>query len=150
MRLWCNLPPSRPTTIKRPRPLGPHWRPLGMPWIGEFPHTVMSALALKADMSRATQGIREGWPGQSWRCGRRHLAMRPPHVPQRWNSRCEYLALWPRSQKLVVLKKIALGSQMATAKVDFRTRSCPLYPRKQTCAVQLGMSALGQKRTFRV
>ena len=26
-------------------------------------------------------------------------------------------------------------------------RPCPLYPRKQTCAVQLGMSALGQKPT---
>ena len=26
---------------------------------------------------------------------------------------------------------------------------CPLYPRKQTCAVQLGMSALAQKRTSR-
>jgi hypothetical protein len=25
--------------------------------------------------------------------------------------------------------------------------SCPLYPRKRTCAVQLGMSALGQKQT---
>ena len=25
---------------------------------------------------------------------------------------------------------------------------CPLYPQKQTCAVQLVMSALGQKRTF--
>jgi hypothetical protein len=24
---------------------------------------------------------------------------------------------------------------------------CPLYPQKRTCAVQLGMSALGQKRT---
>src|SRR5262249_8109215 len=24
---------------------------------------------------------------------------------------------------------------------------CPLYPRKRTCAVQLGMSAIGQKRT---
>jgi hypothetical protein len=31
---------------------------------------------------------------------------------------------------------------------DFRTRSCPLYPRKRTCAVQLVMSALGQKQTF--
>src|SRR5262245_46916187 len=28
-----------------------------------------------------------------------------------------------------------------------RKTSCPLYPRKRTCAVQLGMSALGQKRT---
>ncbi len=28
-----------------------------------------------------------------------------------------------------------------------RNKSCLLYPRKRTCAVQLGMSALGQKRT---
>ena len=26
--------------------------------------------------------------------------------------------------------------------------SCPLYPRKRTCAVQLGMSALCQQRTL--
>jgi heme-degrading monooxygenase HmoA len=26
---------------------------------------------------------------------------------------------------------------------------CPLYPPKRTCAVQLRMSALGQKQTFR-
>jgi hypothetical protein len=39
---------------------------------------------------------------------------------------------------------------IATAKADFRTRSCLLYPRKRTCAVQLGMSALGQKRTHAV
>ena len=36
---------------------------------------------------------------------------------------------------------------IATAKADIRKRSCPLYPRKRTCAVQPGMSALGQKRT---
>src|SRR5262249_21926156 len=30
-----------------------------------------------------------------------------------------------------------------------RKKSCPLYPRKRTCAVQLGTSALGQKRTSR-
>src|SRR5262249_58493211 len=29
-----------------------------------------------------------------------------------------------------------------------RKKSCPLYPRKRTCAVQLGMSAMGQKRTL--
>jgi hypothetical protein len=28
-----------------------------------------------------------------------------------------------------------------------RNRPCPLYPQKRTCAVQLGMSALGQKET---
>src|SRR5262245_48765270 len=36
-----------------------------------------------------------------------------------------------------------------TAKANFRTRPCPLYSQKRTCAVQLGMSAMGQKRTSR-
>src|SRR5262245_31299875 len=31
---------------------------------------------------------------------------------------------------------------IATEKADFRKRSCPLYPQKRTCAVQLGMSAM--------
>jgi hypothetical protein len=38
--------------------------------------------------------------------------------------------------------------RIATAKADSRKTSCPLYPRKQTCAVQLRMSAKGQKRTL--
>jgi hypothetical protein len=33
---------------------------------------------------------------------------------------------------------------IATAKAKFRKRPFLLYPRKRTCAVQLGMSALGQ------
>jgi len=33
---------------------------------------------------------------------------------------------------------------IATTKADMRKRSCPLYPRKRTCAVQTVMSALGQ------
>src|SRR5262245_31332197 len=33
---------------------------------------------------------------------------------------------------------------IATAKAASRKRSCPLYPQKQTCAAQLGMSAKGQ------
>jgi hypothetical protein len=32
---------------------------------------------------------------------------------------------------------------IATAKADFRKRSCLLYPQKQTCAVQNIMSAKG-------
>src|SRR5262249_34257954 len=35
----------------------------------------------------------------------------------------------------------------ATAKADIRKRSCLLYTRKRTCAVQSEMSALGQKQT---
>ena len=38
---------------------------------------------------------------------------------------------------------------IATTKADICASSCPLYPRKQTCAAQYLMSALGQKRTFR-
>ena len=34
---------------------------------------------------------------------------------------------------------------IATAKAKFRKRPCLLYPRKRACAVQRGMSALGQK-----
>src|SRR5215831_13929830 len=37
---------------------------------------------------------------------------------------------------------------IATAKADLPQKSCPLYPQKRTCAVQLGMSALGQERTW--
>src|SRR5262245_37235876 len=37
---------------------------------------------------------------------------------------------------------------IATEKADFRKRSCPLYSQKRTCAVQLGMSAMGHKRTL--
>jgi hypothetical protein len=33
------------------------------------------------------------------------------------------------------------------AQVKSAAEFCPLYPQKQTCAVQLGMSALGQKQT---
>jgi hypothetical protein len=36
---------------------------------------------------------------------------------------------------------------IATAKADICASSCPLYPRKQTCAVRQCMYALGQKRT---
>src|SRR5262245_6832331 len=35
---------------------------------------------------------------------------------------------------------------IATAKADTRKRSCLLYPQKRTCAAQLGMSSMGQKR----
>jgi len=35
------------------------------------------------------------------------------------------------------------------AKYPVLSAACPLYPRKRTCAVQLGMSALGQQRTSR-
>ena len=37
---------------------------------------------------------------------------------------------------------------IATAKAESRKGTCPLYPQMRTWAVQLGMSALGQKRTF--
>jgi len=42
-------------------------------------------------------------------------------------------------------KAMSALTRIATAKADSRERSCPLYPRKQTCAVQSEMSAKGQK-----
>ena len=52
-------------------------------------------------------------------------------------------------QTYAVQQSMSALSPIATAKADFRTTSCLLYPQKRTCAVQLGMSALGQKRTLR-
>jgi hypothetical protein len=43
-----------------------------------------------------------------------------------------------------LLGRVLINRDWSAARVD----RCPLYPRKRTCAVQLGMSALGQKRTF--
>jgi hypothetical protein len=40
-------------------------------------------------------------------------------------------------------KRMSAFPPIATAKADSRKQSCPLYPQEQTCAVQLGMSALG-------
>ena len=45
-------------------------------------------------------------------------------------------------------KAMSALPQIATAKADFSNPSCPLYPRERTCAVQLAVSAKGQKRTW--
>jgi hypothetical protein len=47
---------------------------------------------------------------------------------------------------LLIAETRCPGEQRTTS---IQLASCPLYPQKQTCAVQLGMSALGQKRTLR-
>src|SRR5215813_12433475 len=52
-----------------------------------------------------------------------------------------------QKQTCAVHKLMSALPPIATAKADSRKRPCPLYPRKRTCVVQLGMSALGQKRT---
>src|SRR5262245_25820455 len=83
----------------------------------------------------------------------------PSILPLRVIRACALMMLSPRT----VCPMSALGHKqtcaaqnvmsalppIATAKADIRTRSCLLCPRKRTCAVQLGMSALGQKRTWR-
>jgi succinate dehydrogenase/fumarate reductase flavoprotein subunit len=51
-------------------------------------------------------------------------------------------------QTFALQKAMSALPPIATAKADFRTRSCLLYRRKRTCAVHLLMSALGQKRTY--
>src|SRR5262245_61463279 len=51
--------------------------------------------------------------------------------------------LWLKSRHEVQNAMSALPP-IATGKADIRKRSCPLYPRKRTCAVHQAMSALGQ------
>jgi len=53
-----------------------------------------------------------------------------------------------QKQTYAVQQVMSALPPIATAKADIRTRSCPLYPRKRTCAVHWLMSALGQKRTL--
>src|SRR6478672_5109510 len=52
-----------------------------------------------------------------------------------------------QEQTYALQKAMSAITPIATAKADIRNRSCLLYPRKRTYAVQLTMSALGQKRT---
>src|SRR5215813_4436814 len=54
-----------------------------------------------------------------------------------------------QKQTYAVQQPMSALLPIATAKADSRNTPCPLYLRKRTCAVQLGMSALGQKRTYR-
>ena len=49
-----------------------------------------------------------------------------------------------QKQTCAVQRAMSALPPIATAKADFRKRSCPLYPRKRTCALHLGMSAMGQ------
>jgi hypothetical protein len=52
-----------------------------------------------------------------------------------------------QKQTYAVHQPMSALPPIATAKADMPKWSCLLYPRKRTCAVQLEMSALGQKRT---
>ena len=52
-----------------------------------------------------------------------------------------------QKQTYALQKAMSALPPIATAKAKFRERPCPLYPRKRTCAVQMSMSAKGQKRS---
>jgi hypothetical protein len=54
-----------------------------------------------------------------------------------------------QKQTFAVHQPMSALPPIATAKAKFRKTSCLLYSRKRTCAVQLAMSALGEKRTSR-
>src|ERR1043166_1408797 len=68
---------------------------------------------------------------------RTHISAHPPRCPLTQTSTSEEAGMGSGTQRLlwVISGHFAVQS------------SCPLYPRKQTCAVQLGMSAMGHKRT---
>jgi hypothetical protein len=49
-----------------------------------------------------------------------------------------------RVADLLISKWGANGMSVVISGLESLSELCPLYPRKQTCAVQLGMSAKGQ------
>ena len=53
-----------------------------------------------------------------------------------------------QKQTYAVHQPMSALPPIATAKADMPKWSCLLYPQKRTCAMQRGMSAKGQKRTF--
>ena len=53
-----------------------------------------------------------------------------------------------QKQTYAVHKGMSALPPTATEKADRRKAPCLLYPQERTCALQLGMSAKGQKRTL--
>src|SRR5262245_53105927 len=73
-----------------------------------------------------------------------------PHMNSgKAQSRMQPMAALGDKQTYAVQKVMSASPPIATANANFRKGPCPLYPQKRTCAVQLRMSALGQKRTLR-
>src|SRR6185436_14529996 len=66
------------------------------------------------------------------------------------NLRIESMAALGHKRTLALQNGVSALPPIATGKADMRQWSCPLYPRKRTCAAQTVMSALGQKRTSRL
>src|SRR5262249_20291873 len=63
---------------------------------------------------------------------------------QKVSDSTERMSALGQKQTYAVHKLMSALHPIATAKADSRKRSCPLYPRKRTCAVQNVMSAKGQ------
>src|SRR5262245_4049290 len=66
------------------------------------------------------------------------------HHRKRGLARKTTMCALGQKQTYAVQQPMSALPPIATAKADIRKRSCPLYPRKRTCAMQLRMSALGQ------
>src|SRR5262245_2965876 len=62
----------------------------------------------------------------------------------------EPMSVLGHKQTYALQKAMSALPLIATTKADIRKRSCLLYPQERTCAAQLGMSAMGQKRTSRL
>jgi hypothetical protein len=62
--------------------------------------------------------------------------------------RCTIMSALGQKRTYALQQAMSALPPIATAKADISSSSCPLYPRKRTCAVQLVMSALCQKRTL--
>lgn|SRR6185312_15990654 len=61
---------------------------------------------------------------------------------------CIHLSAKGHEQTCALQKGMFALPPIATAKADISKPSCLRHPRKQTCAMQRLMSAMGQKRTY--
>src|SRR5262245_20189161 len=65
-----------------------------------------------------------------------------------WKGQNCHMSALGQKQTYAVQKSMSALHPIATEKADMREWSCLLYPQERTCAVQLAMSAMGQKRTW--
>src|SRR5262245_9080411 len=67
-------------------------------------------------------------------------------APQTYAGKDAPMSALGQKQTFALHQPMSALPPIVTAKADFPQKSCPLYPRKRTCAAQLAMSAMGHKR----
>src|SRR6516165_8980808 len=144
---WAPVPQSR--TISAPssprtstHDVLPPWRSVIRPGLAKDPRVPQNRTSILYPRTRqgcsAEDGKDDAVPPRLWAASKYH------------NGGRKLMSVLGQKRTCALQDVMAALHPIATAKAKFRNRPCPLYPRKRTYAVQLGMSALGQKRTHAV